>query len=327
MPMHKFVRSFITEWRKLDMPFSGETIVVAVSGGADSMSLMLAIHELTNRKKLEHRVIIAHLNHKLRQRESDTDERYVRAQAKRLGFELVVGSAEVSRKGNLEQAARDARYKFLLQTAKGHGAFAMLTGHTQNDQAETLLFNLIRGSGPDGLVGMRAVRELQDGILLVRPLLSWAGRAATEDYCHDQEVKYRADRMNKDEKYSRVRIRRRILPAMAEINPNIVEALARTADLMSRHSELTGSQPTSEDREKLALKDLKSMKSPDLYVTLRSWLKMKRGNLRALELKHIEAIERLILTRKSGNTVELPGGGRVVKQAGSLIFTNIKVEK
>ncbi|MEP6705780.1 MAG: tRNA lysidine(34) synthetase, partial [Acidobacteriota bacterium] len=133
--MDKFVRSFITQWRKLGLPFTGETIVVAVSGGADSMSLLVAIHDLAKRKKLTHRVIVAHFNHKLRGRESDKDERYVGQEAERLGFEFAAGSAGAAKKGNLEQMARDARYKFLSKTADKNNAFAVLTAHTQNDQA------------------------------------------------------------------------------------------------------------------------------------------------------------------------------------------------
>lgn len=325
--MHKFVRSLITEWRKLSLPFVGETIVVAVSGGADSMSLLLAIDDLTRRKKLAHRVVVAHLNHKLRGGESDADERFVRAQAKRLGFEFVVGSARLTKKGNLEQAARDARYKFLSRTARENNAFAVLTAHTQNDQAETLLLNLIRGSGLEGLAGMRRVREMEDGILLVRPLLSWSDRADTEAFCQDNGIKYRTDRMNEDEKYSRVRIRRIILPILAEINPKIVETLARTADLMRQYSESTMTGAIVEVPQNLVLKDLKALETGDLYAILRSWLRAKRGNLRSLQLKHIEAIEHLIMSRKSGNTVEIPGGGRIVKQGGLLTFSNIKVEK
>lgn len=324
--MDKFVRSLITEWRKLELPFDGETIVIGVSGGADSMSLLLAINDLVTRKKLSHRVIVAHFNHELRGKESDGDERFVQQRAERLEFEFVVGTASIARKGNLEQAARNARYKFLTKVAKENDAFAVLVAHTQNDQAETLLFNLIRGSGPDGLSGMRRIRELEDGILLIRPLLSWAKRSDTEDFCRESETKFRTDRMNKDEKFSRVRIRRTILPQLAEINPRIVETLARTADLMHRSSDKLASN-TGDDNGNLAIKVLKAQESGEMYAALRSWLREKRGNLRSLQLKHIEAIERLVLSQKSGKAVELPGGGRVVKQRGSLRFTNIKVEK
>lgn len=316
----------ITEWRRLELPFDGETIIIAVSGGADSMSLLLAISDLVTRKKLSHRVIVAHFNHGLRGKESDGDERFVQQQAERLGFEFAAGTASIARKGNLEQAARNARYKFLTKVAKENDAFAVLVAHTQNDQAETLLFNLIRGSGPDGLAGMRQVRELEDGIRLIRPLLSWANRADTEEFCRQNEIEYRTDRMNKDEKLSRVRIRRTILPQLAKINPRIIETLARTADLMRRSSdEMTFS--TADDDGNLAIKVLKAQESRNMYETLRGWLRAERGNLRSLQLKHIEAIERLILSPKSGKAVELPGGGRVVKQGGMLRFTNIKVEK
>ncbi len=325
--MHKFVRSLITEWRKLDLPFAGETVVIAVSGGADSMSLMLAAYELAKRKKLTHRMIVAHFNHKLRGAESDADERFVSEHAVRLGFEFVAGSGTLQKKGNLEQAARNARYEFLSRIASENDAFAVLVAHTQNDQAETLFFNLIRGSGPDGLAGMRQVRELEDGVLLVRPLLSWASRTDTVAFCRDNDVLYRSDPMNEDEKYSRVRIRQDIFPRLAAINPKIVETLARTADLMHRSS--GDNTPSGKDNGQgyLIVRDLKTLERADLYSTLRSWLRTKRGSLRSLQLKHVEAIERLILSRKSGNTVELPGGGRIVKHGGALRFTNIKVEK
>ncbi len=316
--MHKFVRSLIAEWRKLDLPFSGGAVVIAVSGGADSMALLLAIHDLTERKKLDHRVIVVHFNHKLRGRESDADERFVQNEAGPLGFEFLAGAGRLAGKGNLEQAARDARYKFLSKAATEAGAFAVLTGHTQNDQAETVLLNLVRGSGPDGLAGMKRVREMGKDLLLVRPLLSWAMRTATEEFCREKEIKFRTDRMNSDEKYSRVRIRKTVLPQLAEINPKIIQTLARTAERLGHDSSVSGANNSFEGTEKLRLNDLKTLSKPDLYVTLRGWLRANRGNLRSLELKHIEAIERLIGSPKSGHTVELPGGGRVRKQSGSL---------
>ncbi len=143
--MDKFIRSLITEWRKLGLPFDDETVVVAVSGGADSMSLMLALHELRSRKKILNRTIVAHLNHRLRGSESDEDESFVREQAERCGFEFVSKSTRLPKTGNLEQHARDARYRFLQDVAIKNRAFAVLTAHTQNDQAETFLLNLSRG--------------------------------------------------------------------------------------------------------------------------------------------------------------------------------------
>lgn len=326
--MHKFVRSLITEWRKLGLPTTGETIVVAVSGGADSVSLLLAIHDLVRRKKLDLGVLVAHFNHKLRDSESDADEKFVQALSAELGFEFVSGSADLSRKGNLEQEARNARYKFLGEAAHAVGAVAVLTAHTRNDQAETFLLNLIRGSGQDGLAGMRAARNMNNETLLVRPLLSWANRADTEEFCRENKIEFRMDQMNDDERFTRVRIRKTILPALAEINPKIVETLARTSELLRRDGEVNGRRESdSGQNAELQLKDLKSLPKEKLYADLRDWLRSSRGNLRSLEMKHIEAVERLILSRKSGKTIELPDGGRVAKQGGRLVFSNIKVEK
>src|SRR5262245_65801280 len=103
--MHKFVRSLITEWRRLDLPITGGRIVVAVSGGADSMSLLSAIHELLGRKKLHLTIIVAHFNHKLRGKDSDADEKFVRDFAAASGLEFTSGRNAAKRKGNLEQNA------------------------------------------------------------------------------------------------------------------------------------------------------------------------------------------------------------------------------
>jgi tRNA(Ile)-lysidine synthase len=297
------------------------------------VSLLLATDELVKRKKLRLRVVVAHLNHKLRDADSDADEKFVRAIADKLGYEFVAASARIPRMGNLEQNARDARYKFLAKTARQHEALTVLTGHTQNDQAETFLLNLIRGSGTDGLAAMDTIRELDKGILLARPLISWATREDTENFCKENGVEYRNDRMNNDTAFTRVRIRKSILPMLREINPRIVETLARTSFLI-RHGDGGKGRDESEKGKKgegekrgIELSGLRSLAKGDRYEAIREWLRTSRGSLRGLNLKHIESVERLILSQKSGKTVELPGGGRVVKSTGRLTFDNIRVEK
>ncbi len=158
--MNDFTRQLITEWRKLELPFEGKTIIVAISGGADSVSLALALDELKNRKKLDLRFVLAHFNHNLRGRESDADEEFVKNLAEKFNFELALGSGEISKNENLEQSARRARYDFLTATAENLKAFAVLTAHTLNDQAETFLINLIRGSGLEGLGAIKIKRFL-----------------------------------------------------------------------------------------------------------------------------------------------------------------------
>jgi tRNA(Ile)-lysidine synthase len=152
-------------------------------------------------------------------------------------------------------------------------------------------------------------------------------RSDTEGFCEAKGVVARADRMNDDEKFSRVRIRKKVLPLLAEMNPAIVKTLARSAGLLRHNIDVTRLEPANAPSADLQLEDLKSMSTTKLYSTLRSWLRGHRGSLRGLGLEHIQAIERLIKSRKSGKTAELPAGGRVVKHDGTLRYSDIKVEK
>jgi tRNA(Ile)-lysidine synthase len=332
--MNNFLRNFITEWRRLELPFADATVVAAVSGGADSVSLLLALKELREMKKLDLRIVIAHFNHELRADESKRDEEFVRQLTSEYKLEFAVGHWMGKHEGNLEQNARNARYEFLTKTAENLRAYAVITAHTMNDQAETLLINLIRGSGPDGLGGMKPVRSLESGvrsqesglldlgpeILLVRPMLNWARRIDTEAFCHEMGVEYRYDTMNEDLTFKRVRVRKILIPMLEDFNPKIIETLAKTAGLMREQSVDTGNAPALDITETLALKDLKKLEKPDLYTVLRAWLAYRRGDLRQIDLKHIEAMTSLINSRKSGKTIELPGGDTVVKEDGKLAF-------
>ncbi len=362
--MNNFALNFLTEWRKLGLPFENETFVAAVSGGADSVSLLLALNDLRERKKLKNRFVIAHFNHDLRGEESAKDAEFVRGLTNRFKFEFVCKTANrhlpiADQKGNLEQNARNARYEFLLETAENLRAGSILTAHTRNDQAETLLINLIRGSGLSGLSGMKAKRILErekrrkeegemlsedlsataspflpfsaSPLLLIRPLLKWASREDTENYCRSQNIEFRYDTMNEDLAFQRVRIRKVLLPLLKDFNPQIIENLSKTAALLrTDFDELnTLFEESAEqfDEENLLLKELKTLSAATLRRGLRYWLKKRRGDLRSLETKHFTALEGLIFSRKSGKIVELPEGEKVLKEKGKIIFQKVKVEK
>jgi tRNA(Ile)-lysidine synthase len=356
--MDNFIRNFLTEWRRLDLPFEDATFVAAVSGGADSVSLLLALYELRKLKKLNLRFVIAHYNHDLRGDESEKDEQFVKNLASEFGFELALGRGKISQEGNLEQNARLARYEFLRQTAENLHANGILTAHTLNDSAETFLMNLIRGSGIEGLGGMKVIRLLEEEkrrkgekenvdsgtdfssshhliissskILLIRPLLTWAKREDTENFCHLNKIEYRHDSMNENLAFRRVRIRKVLLPLLEDFNPKIVETLAKTAFLLQQDfaelREIAERKFESYGNE-LQLKDIKNLSSSARQHILREWLKNNRGNLRSLDTKHFEAIENLIFSQKSGKTIELPDRETVVKEDGKLFFRKLKVEK
>lgn len=347
--MHKFVRNLITEWRKLDLPFADAKILVAVSGGADSVSLLLALSKLRELKKLRTEIVVAHFNHQLRGEESENDEQFVEELAENLDFRFICGKPEIkiqNQKGNLEQLARNYRYKFLSETAIELGAFCVLTAHTLNDQAETFLFNLLRGSGIDGLSAMKAKRSLEPGVWslkpeeeskseirnlkseidLVRPLLNWAKREETEMFCRENGVEFRQDAMNDDLKFARVRIRKELIPFLQTFNPKIVETLAKTSILLGEEAEVLAVQ-NNDIEEVLSLKKMREMPKAERLRYLRIWLKMRRGDLRRIEFKHLEAIEKLILSEKSGRFIELPGNGKITKSCGKLSFELNIVEK
>jgi tRNA(Ile)-lysidine synthase len=221
----------------------GERLVVAVSGGADSTALLLALEELKGAGLLGVGLTAAHLDHGLRGESARDDARFAESLARARGFEFVSARADVGARvnesgDNLEQAARRARYEFLSEAARRVEAPAVLTGHTLDDQAETVLLRLLRGSGSEGLGGMRPERSLEEGgrVSLRRPLLEWARRADTEGYCRARGVEFRADEMNDDERFARVRVRRRLLPLLETFNPRAAETIARAAGLLREES-------------------------------------------------------------------------------------------
>ena len=337
-----FARSLFREWKHLRLPLTNASIVVAVSGGADSTALLLALAELIQNQKLSLHLTVACLDHRLRGKAGGNDARWVKSLAARLGYRARIARANVGRRAkqsgdNLEQQARRVRYAFLARTARTEGADFVLTGHTRDDQAETVLLNLIRGSGTDGLSGMDSIRTLdkKGKLLLARPLLSWAGRTDTEEYCRLRGVEFRLDTMNIDEQFARVRVRRQLLPLMKTFNPRVIEALSRAADLLredkaalegaaTRLLQLaTRNKPENKDANEasqLWADMLRIAPSALRRRALRQWISRGRGDLRRIELAHIRAVETLLDGARGGRTIELPGGARVSRNRGWLQF-------
>jgi tRNA(Ile)-lysidine synthase len=359
-----FARRLLGEWERLSLPSAGEPVVVAVSGGADSTALVLALVELVESRRLAVGLKVAHLDHGLRGRASTEDARWVERLSGELGLEVVIGRASVGRRArasrdNLEQAARRERYAFLARTARGAGAPLLLTAHTLDDQAETFLLALLRGGGAGGLGGMSEVRPLDEsepGVLLARPLLAWARRADTENYCGSRGVRWREDEMNEDESFARVRVRRQLLPLLETFNPRAAEAIARAAALLrednaaldrearlllqaaadesaweqvargkegegSRQNKARGGQAGQAHAPPLRVEVIAGARmSAVRRRALRMWLALGRGDLRRLEAAHLIAVERLLNSGRGGRVAELPGGCSVVRRRRWLYF-------
>jgi len=211
----------------------GDGIVVAVSGGPDSTALLRALHDL--RQPLALRLVVAHLNHGLRGRDASADRAFVRRLARRLGIPFESARAPIARLARergvgIEAAGRDARYAFLHDVRARTGAKWIATGHTMDDQAETLFLRIARGTGPRGLAGIHTRRA--DGV--IRPLIE-VRRADARAYLHTLNQRWREDASNDDVSRDRARVRRSLMPALAEaFGPSSVEAIARLAGIMER---------------------------------------------------------------------------------------------
>ena len=226
-----------TDWREM-------TVLVAVSGGADSVALACATAAL--RGASQGRLIVAHLNHQLRGDEAAADERFVLELSRRLELpcevrrEPVAGRAALAGDG-LEAAARAARYQFFRETAERLGARHVATAHTADDQAETILHRALRGTGLNGLAGMRRVRPLGSAATIIRPLLG-VRRADVLDYLDELGQPYRDDATNSDTRFTRNRLRHDLLPRLAsDFNPQVVDSLLRLGRLAGEAQEVVAS--------------------------------------------------------------------------------------
>lgn len=340
-----FAADLLEQWRRLDLPTLETNIIVAVSGGADSTALLLALDELVRKEKLRLNLTVAHLDHGLRAA-SRKDALWVKQLAKEIDCDVVVGRENLKpgagpqkKSENLEQAARNARYEFLLRTATKRDAIHVLTAHTLDDQAETILLRLLRGSASEGLSGTPAIRKLKhdSNILLVRPLLAWARRSDTEDYCRLRRIEFRVDEMNDDETFSRVRVRKQLLPLMKSFNNRIVEGLTRTASLLSEDAAVLADE--ADQLLELAQVPPKNSETgtPSLSVSvllqrpaavrrraLREWILRARGDLKRLEMVHLVTVEKLLDSGRGGRIAELPDGLRVTRKLGMLELSNKK---
>lgn len=215
-----------------------EKIIAAVSGGADSLALLYWLVEQGAHP------IVAHFNHHLRPA-AQADADFVRQTAQSLNLPFVLGQANVrahavSQRLSLEEAARELRYTFLFETARQREANAVVTGHTADDQAETVLMHFLRGSALPGLKGMSAsalLTSFDPAIPLLRPLLGWS-RNQTEAFCRQRGLAYRSDETNADPAYLRNRLRRELLPLLENYNPQIRQTLNKTAQILQEEDAL-----------------------------------------------------------------------------------------
>ena len=293
------LQSFIRSNRMLA---KGDTVICAVSGGADSVALLFALHLLA--PKLDIRLEAAHFNHHLRGEESDRDEAFVKELCAGYGIPLHTGSAHVaaSEKG-LEAAARDARYSFLMSLP---GKIA--TAHTADDNAETVLMHLVRGTGLKGLGGITPVRDR-----LIRPMLSIT-RGEVMAFLEEYHLHYVSDSSNDTDDFLRNRLRHRVMPLLKQENPRFAENTSAMA-LRLRADEEALSESIDKDRAG-EIAYLRQLSNAQRTRALTAFL--ESCGVREPSAEHLALVQALVFSEKPSAKACLPGGVTVRRNYGLL---------
>jgi len=298
-----------------------QKLVVAVSGGPDSVCLLHILVKL--REKLGISLHVAHLNHQLRGAEAEADAQYVADLARQLDLPATIERRDVKayqakQRLSLEEAAREVRYTFLAQVARSIEADRVAVGHTVDDHIETILMHLIRGTGTKGLRGLQPSSRWQSpdiSLTVIRPLLP-VSREETADYCRYHQLKPRLDASNLSLSPLRNRIRQQLLPLLQSYNPQVVEALLRTAriaadDLAFLDKEVARlwSEIAREQGNTIILDKEKFVELPSALqrYLLRTSIEKLLGNLKDIETRHIEEIM-AALNKPAGKRISLPEG-------------------
>lgn len=231
---HPLLQQFALSW--LGYAYSDTRKLLAVSGGADSVAMLRAMLSIS-----PERLEVAHFNHRWRGNESDVDEDFVRSLCKQYEVPLHRAVAEESSSGlkKSEETARQDRYKFLEETAYRIGARCVVTAHTANDRAETLLHNLFRGTGLAGISSIKKTRNLGEDLLLVRPMLQ-VRREQVEDYLESLGQPFRQDSSNSNTNFKRNFIRKEVLPLVNQQYPDCIEKILGLADAAADADALIG---------------------------------------------------------------------------------------
>ena len=325
----------------------GNRVGVAVSGGADSVALLLLLLEL--REKLGVVLSVAHFNHKLRGKASDADEKFVAKLAAKHGLEFHSASVFVAKKAkderaNVEDAARRARYDYFRSLVESGVCKRIAVAHTADDQAETVLAHLLRGTGLAGLGGIHPVSGP-----VIRPLLG-VRRSELRHFLRARKQTWREDATNRDTKRMRARIRKKLLPLLEkQFQPAIVEHLATLAELAREDEEfldalveerIRAAVQKNNAQARIAVNDLfeprhkggfdtentdlvekKKALSTRMVRRIVEKVKPRAGQLGA---NHVDAVLGLARSGQSGSSLTLPGGVEVRKERDALVFQAVE---
>ncbi|MFH0887499.1 MAG: tRNA lysidine(34) synthetase TilS [bacterium] len=323
-------KKFFESVKQNDLFAPREKVLVAVSGGPDSVALLhlLSVHGA----RLNIFPYVVHMHHNLRGKDADKDAKYVEELAKKLGIPITIKKVDIpaiskEQGSNIEEAGRNERYKFFAEVAGRVGAKKVAVAHNANDQVETYLMRLTRGAGTKGLSAMKPLTQLKDGLLIVRPLLQvW--RSEIEEYINIQKLKPRIDKTNFLNKYFRNRTRHELIPYLERLNPKVKEKIFQSAEL-ARHDEAYFSALTQKllkDKNIFKLKTLAKLEFSLLSRALLKAIEEAKGDLREIEYVHITAI----IDKLQDNypwELHLPAGIYAISDGTKLTLTRKKPQE
>lgn len=301
-----FKEEILKTIKKYNLIQNGDKIVVGLSGGPDSISLINVLNEIRNEEtyELKFDLVAAHINHNIRE-EAKSDEDFVVKYCKEKNIEIHVLSIDINKKAKeekkgTEEAGRNARYKFFEEILTKTKANKIATAHTANDNAETVLMNIIRGSGTSGLKGIRPIRENK----FIRPLIETT-REEIEKYCDEYKLNPRIDKTNFENEYTRNKTRNMLIPFIREkFNPNIIMTINRLSDIINEENEYLEKLTKQKYKEivieenigKQIVLDLKLFNKQDLVIKKRLILhtvNILQGTTQGLGKVHIDDIIKL----------------------------------
>jgi tRNA(Ile)-lysidine synthase len=317
------VKRTLSRYRMIE---SGDTLIVAVSGGPDSVCLLDILNRIKGDFNLT--LVVAHFNHGLRPAEDPEETRFVHglAQAMNLPCDTGHGASLLEAKpGSPEERAREARYAFLETVKERHGAGKIALGHNLNDQVETIIMRLLRGSGLKGLAGIPPVR---DGVI-IRPLIE-ISRSDINRYLDHRGLRFVTDSSNLNTEYLRNRIRLELLPLLLEYQPRLLDRLGRLSDILREEDEylerearecvdnMTWVGPDGEGLVRAS--DFRELPGPLRNRVVRILLKKFGGGLRRITNRHIQTICDLAMSSRPQTMVNLPLGLTVKRRYDDMVF-------
>lgn len=333
MKSNNLIEQVLKTVRNYELLKPGDTVLAAVSGGPDSIFLLHALARLKNKLSIK-KLVVCNLDHGLRAKESEEDSDFVKSCAKEAGLEYVHKKIDLKaakpKALSIEEAAREARYKFFKEAAARTGATVIATGHTLDDQAETVLMRVIKGSSLKGIVGISPIRE-EALIRIIRPLIQLEKTEITR-YLDDAGISYRIDSSNLESKFFRNVVRGEIIPFLERYNPRLKRALFNLAEHLredfdfienekARARQYTTGMP--DGAVEIELKDIAVQPRTIQKEILRDCLERAGGEVKKLSFRHWKEVEALIKHKRKGNCVDLPGSIRVLRQEKSIIFKRI----